>query len=213
MIKIPTYNLEGEKTGIINLPENIFGIEINHDVIYQAVNAQYANSRFHLAHTKNRSDVRGGGKKPWRQKGTGRARHGSIRSPLWKGGGVTFGPRKDENYSRKINKKIRRKALLMVLSSKVIDKELIVLDELKISEAKTKLVANIINKNFKKEKKPHVLLALSKKDNNVTKAAKNIANLKTILSDSLNVIDLLSFKYLLLDKESIGVIEKTYGNI
>jgi large subunit ribosomal protein L4 len=132
---------------------------------------------------------------------------------LWKGGGVTFGPQKDENYSRKINKKIRRKALLMVLSSKVIDKELIILDELKISEAKTKLVANIISKNFKKEKKPHVLLALSKKDNNIVKATKNIVNLKTILSDSLNVIDLLSFKYLLLDKESIGVIEKTYGNI
>ena len=213
MIKIPTHNLEGEKTGTINLPESIFGIEINNDVIYQAVNAQYANSRFHLAHTKDRGEVRGGGKKPWRQKGTGRARHGSIRSPLWRGGGVTFGPTKDENYSRKINKKIRRKALLMVLSSKVIDKELIVLDELKISEAKTKSVANIINKNFKEEKKPHILLALSKKDNNIVKATRNIVNVKTILADSLNVIDLLSFKYLLLDKESIGVIEKTYGTI
>ena len=213
MIKFPVHNLEGEKTGTINLPGNIFGIEINSDVIYQVVNAQYANSRFHLAHTKNRGEVRGGGKKPWRQKGTGRARHGSIRSPLWRGGGVTFGPIKDENYSRKINKKIRRKALLMVLSSKVIDKELIVLDELKISEVKTKSMANIISKNFKQEKRPQILLTLAKKDDSIMKATKNIANIKTILSDSLNVIDLLSFKYLLLDKESIGVIEKTYGTI
>lgn len=213
MIKVLTYNIEGEKTGTVNLPESIFGIEINNDVIYLAVNAQFANSRFHLAHTKNRSDVRGGGKKPWRQKGTGRARHGSIRSPLWKGGGVTFGPRNDENYSRKINKKARRKALLMVLSSKVQNKELIVLDELKISEPKTKLIAGAIKKIFKENKKSSILLALSKKNENIITAAKNITNLKTILSDSLNVLDLLSFKYLLLDKESINVIEKVYGTI
>jgi len=213
MIKIPTYNLEGEKTGTIDLSESIFGIEINNDLIYQAVNAQNANNRFNIAHTKTRGDVSGGGKKPWRQKGTGRARHGSIRSPLWKGGGVTFGPRNDENFSRKINKKARRKALLMVLTSKVQDKELIVLDELKISDSKTKLIANIIKKVFKDKKGPSILLAVSKKDNSVIKAAKNIANLNTILSDSLNVVDLLSSKYLLLDKESIKVIEKVYGSI
>jgi len=213
MIKVPTYNLEGEKVGTINLPENIFGIEINNDVIYQAVNAQLTNSRFHLAHTKNRGEVRGGGRKPWRQKGTGRARHGSIRSPLWKGGGVTFGPRNEENFARKINKKIRRKALLMVLSSKVQDKELVVLDELKISEPKTKLIAGAMKKIFKENKKPSILLAIPKKDENITVAARNIVDLKIVLADSLNVLDLLSSKYLLLDKESIGVIEKVYGNI
>jgi len=213
MIKVPTYNLEGEKTGTINLSESIFGIEINDDLIYQAVNVQNANNRFSLAHAKNRGEVSGGGKKPWRQKGTGRARHGSIRSPLWRGGGVTFGPRNEENFSRKINKKAKRKALLMVLTSKVQDKELIVLDEFKISEPKTKLIAVAIKKIFKDEKKPSILSTVSHKNGNVITAAKNIANLKTISPDSLNVLDLLSFKYLLLDKESIGVIEKIYGNI
>ncbi len=213
MIKLDVYNLEGENTGTIELPENIFDVDINNDVIYQVVNAQIANNRQSLAHTKNRGEVRGGGKKPWRQKGTGRARHGSIRSPLWRGGGVTFGPRNEKNFSRKINKKIRQKALFMVLTSKVKDKELIILNDLKIKEPKTKLMADIIFKIFKNKKKPSVLMAISKKDENIIIASKNIYNLKTIFADSLNVLDLLSFKYLLLDKESIQVIEKTYGNI
>jgi large subunit ribosomal protein L4 len=213
MLKSDVYNLEGEKTGTITLPEDIFNVEINDDIIYQVVNVQIANNRQKLAHTKNRGDVRGGGKKPWRQKGTGRARHGSIRSPLWRGGGVTFGPRNEKNFSRKINKKIRQKALFMALTSKVRDKELIVLDDLKISEPKTKLMAKIISKIFKKEQRPSILLAIPEKNENLIKASKNIAKVKTILADSLNVLDLLSFKYLLLDKEAIKVIEKTYGNI
>jgi len=213
MTKVDVYNLEGEKHGTVALPENIFNIVINNDVIYQVVNIQMTNSRHNLAHTKNRSDVRGGGKKPWRQKGTGRARHGSIRSPLWKGGGVTFGPRNEENFSRKINKKIRQKALFMVLTSKVQDKELIVVDELKISEPKTKLMVGVIRKILKDKVSPKILIAMSHKDENISKASKNIINIKTLLADSLNVLDLLSFKYLLLDKEAIKVIEKTYGNI
>ncbi|MCX6730072.1 MAG: 50S ribosomal protein L4 [Candidatus Portnoybacteria bacterium] len=212
-MKSDVYNLEGENIGAMELPEDIFNVEINDDVIYQVVNAQIANSRQSIAHTKNRGDVSGGGKKPWRQKGTGRARHGSTRSPLWRGGGVTFGPRNEKNFSIKINKKIKQKALFMVLTSKIKDKELIILDDLKIKEPKTKLIANIILKIFKDKKKPSVLMAMSKKDKNITVGSKNIYNLKTIFADSLNVLDLLSFKYLLLDKESIKVIEKTYGNI
>jgi len=212
MITVPTYNIEGEKTGKIDLPESIFGVKINQDLIYQAVNAQTANSRYHLTHTKDRSEVRGGGRKPWRQKGTGRARHGSIRSPLWRGGGITFGPRKEELFERKINKKAKRKALFMALSSKVNDKELIILDELKISEPKTKIMSKILDNIF--DKKPeNVLIAVSKRDENIIRASRNILRTKTILANSLNVLDLLSFKYLLLDKEGIKVIEKTYGTV
>jgi large subunit ribosomal protein L4 len=212
-MKLNVYNTEGEKAGAIELPEDIFNVEINDDVIYQVINTQIANNRQSLAHTKDRSDVRGGGKKPWRQKGTGRARHGSIRSPLWRGGGATFGPRNDKNFSRKINKKIKQKALFMVLTSKVRDKELIVLDDLQIKEPKTKLMANMISKIFKEKRKPSILIAIPQKNENITIASKNICNLKTIFADSLNILDVLSFKYLLLDKESIKVIEKTYGNV
>jgi len=213
MIKVTTYNLEGEKSGMIELPEKIFGVKINNDLIYQAANVQMANNRYHFADAKDRSEVRGGGRKPWRQKGTGRARHGSIRSPLWRGGGATFGPLKEKVFGRKINKKAKRKALFMVLSSKVNDKELVVLDELKASEPKTKIMANILNKIFKEIKKSRILIAVSKKEENVIRSAKNIADSKIILADSLNILDLLSYKYLLLDKEGIKVIEKTYGNI
>jgi large subunit ribosomal protein L4 len=211
-MKTDLYNLQGEKTGTIELPEKIFNIKINEDVIYQVVNVQITNSRQNLAHTKNRSDVKGGGKKPWRQKGTGRARHGSIRSPLWRGGGITFGPRNEEDFSKKINKKIKQKALFMVLTSKVRDKELIVVDNLMISEPKTKLISKILSNIFNK-KQDSILITSPQKNENIAIASRNINNVKTILADSLNVLDLLSFRYLLLDKESIKVIEKTYGNI
>ncbi|HUT96171.1 MAG TPA: 50S ribosomal protein L4 [Candidatus Paceibacterota bacterium] len=213
MIKVLVHNLDGEQVGTTSLPEEIFGVKINNDLIYQAVNAQMANSRFHLAHAKDRSEVRGGGKKPWRQKGTGRARHGSIRSPLWRGGGVTFGPKLEENFEKKINKKAKRKALFMVLTSKVQDKELIVLDELKIKEPKTKRMAEILGKILKEIKKPSVLIIIPKKDENIIIASKNIPSTKIIFANSLNVLDLLSFKYLLIDKEAIKMIEKTYGTV
>lgn len=209
MTTISVYNMEGEETGKVDLPAEIFNIEINTDLIYQAILVQTANSRTHLAHAKDRSEVRGGGRKPWRQKGTGRARHGSTRSPIWAGGGVTFGPRKEKKFDKKINKKAKRKALFMALSSKFKDKELIVLDKLELKEPKTKLMINLINKLFKKEKEPTILVA-TKKDENIIRANQNIPHTKTISADSLNVLDLLSFKYLLLDKEAIKLIEKTY---
>ncbi|OGZ32912.1 MAG: 50S ribosomal protein L4 [Candidatus Portnoybacteria bacterium RBG_13_40_8] len=213
ILNLPIYNLEGEKTGTIKLSEKIFGLKINNNLIYQVINVQLANKRKHLAKVKDRGEVRGGGRKPWRQKGTGRARHGSIRSPLWKGGGVTFGPNPGKIFNRKINKKAKRKAILMTLSSKANDKELIIMEDFKIKEAKTKVMANLINKILKEEKKPSILLTASQKDENLIKAIRNIPNTKIIPVNSLNVFDLLSFKYLFLDKEGIKIIEKTYASI
>lgn len=210
MLSVPVYNLQGEKTGTMELPEKIFGLEINNDLLYQAVNIQMANQRVHLAKAKGRGEVRGGGRKPWRQKGTGRARHGSIRSPLWRGGGITFGPVGEKVFARKINKKAKRKALLMALSSKAKDNELLVLEKLELKEPKTKLISGILNKILPKQLKS-ILIATAKKDENIIKASRNLPYARTIGADSLNVIDLLSFKYLLLDKEAIKVIEKIYG--
>ena len=136
-MKTDLYNQAGEIINQVELPDQVFGLKINSDLLYQAVMAQLGNSRQVLAHTKGRSEVRGGGKKPWRQKGTGRARHGSIRSPIWKGGGVTFGPTKERNFSKTINKKMKRKALFMALSSKVTDQQLMVFDHLSIEKPKT----------------------------------------------------------------------------
>lgn len=209
MLNISTYNMEGDEAGIIKLPENIFGLEINNDLIYQAVTIQVANNRVKSAHAKDRSEVRGGGRKPWRQKGTGRARHGSNRSPIWAGGGVTFGPVKERNFNKKINKKAKIKALFMVLSSKVKDKEIRILEKLEIKEAKTRIIAEFLKKLFKKEK-PSVLIVTSKNDKKIIMANKNLSYIKTISANSLNVVDILSFKYLLLDREAIKIIEKTY---
>lgn len=217
MLNISVYNTKGEEVGKTKLPAEVFDVEINNDLVYQAVATQLANRRLPLAHTKDRGEVRGGGRKPWRQKGTGRARHGSIRSPIWKGGGSTFGPRKERVFNKKINKKTKRKALLMALSSKFKDKELIVLDKLELKEAKTKIMAKILENIFVKKQKTKnknqesVLIATAKKDEKIIKANRNIPYTKSISADSLNIIDLLSFKYFLIDKEGIKVIEKTYG--
>lgn len=210
MLIISTYNTEGERTGTMKLSEKIFGLEINNDLLHQAITIQMANRRKPLAHTKDRADVRGGGRKPWRQKGTGRARHGSIRSPIWRGGGITFGPRKEKIFAKKINKKARKKALFMALSSKVKDKELIVLEKLELKQPKTKLMTELINRLSKKTPQS-ILIATAKKDENIIRANRNLPNTKTISANSLNIIDLLSFKYLLLDKQAIKKIEKTYA--
>ena len=211
-MKITVYNQEGKETGQVLLPEEIFNIKMNSDLVHQVAVSQMANKRQVIAHTKDRGEVRGGGKKPWRQKGTGRARHGSIRSPLWKGGGVTFGPTKERVFSKKIPKKMRRKALLMVLSSKAND-ELIILDNLKIKDAKTKLMGKVLqdlSAKFKDLQKTTTLLALPGKNDAVIRAAKNISKIHTIEARELNVLNLLSSKYLLIPEESIEVIKKTF---
>jgi len=221
MVTVNVYNQNGEKLGEEKLPSYIFDIEVNPDLLHQTIVTQMANSRCPIAHTKTRAEVRGGGRKPWRQKGTGRARHGSIRSPIWKGGGVTFGPRKERVFTKKINKKMKKKALFMALSSKVKDNELILLDDLKLEKPKAKIMEDII-KNIKTKilnidinkktirKKCEFLIALPKKDINVIKASENIPYIDTIPVDSLNVLDVLKYKYLLMPKEAITLIEKVY---
>ncbi len=206
------YDQEGREAGKIQLPVGIFGVKRSRSLIHQAAVAQMANSRQVLAHTKDRSEVRGGGKKPWRQKGTGRARHGSIRSPLWRGGGITFGPTKERNFSKKINKKMRRKALLAVLSGKVRDNELIILDKLQISSPKTKEMVKIVGglAKIKEDIKKGALIVLAEKDNNIIRAAKNISKFETIGINSLNVVDLLKRKYLIMTKEGINKLRGVY---
>lgn len=212
-LEFPIYNTEGQEVDKINLPQEIFGLKINQDLVKQAVEAQMSQARIPYAHAKDRSEVRGGGKKPWRQKGTGRARHGSIRSPIWRGGGVTHGPRKEKDFSKKINKKMKRQALLMVLSGKAKDGEIVVLDDLKLEQPKTKLMANIV-KSLKFKVKSDIdkggLVVIPVKDENVIRATRNIPKFSTIGARSLNVVDLLSYKYLLMPKGAIEIIKKTY---
>ncbi len=210
---IETYNQKGERVGETRVPSEIFGVEINPDLVHQVVVSQMANLRQPIAHTKDRKEVRGGGRKPWRQKGTGRARAGSIRSPLWRGGGVTFGPRKERVFKKKIPQKMKRKAIFMVLSGKLKNNLLILLDDLKIERSKTKLMKETLNnlkKKIKHFKGGSVLVTLPKVDKNVILAARNLPKTKTILAKDLNVLDLLSFKYLILTKEAIKQIKETF---
>lgn len=227
-MKISVYNQEGKEVGTAPLPKEIFGISINPDLIHQVVVSQLANRRRVIAHAKSRGEVRGGGRKPWRQKGTGRARAGSIRSPLWRGGGVTFGPTKDKVFKKKISKKMKRKALFMALSGKAKNNLLILLDEFKIEEAPkdqarntlsarptgqaktrlTKSMAEILAKL--PSQRESALLALPQIDKNIILATRNLPEAKTIQAKDLNCLDLLSFKYLIMPKEVIRVIKETF---
>lgn len=212
-MKVKLYNQQGENIGQAELPAEVFGLKMNKDLVHQSITIQAANSRKVIAHTKDRSEVRGGGKKPWKQKGTGRARHGSIRSPLWRGGGITFGPTKERVFSQKISKKMKKKALLISLSSKVKDEELVLLDKLELTEAKTKKMAELfknleekIGKDFSKG----TLVVLAKSDRLIIRAGRNIPKVKILNANNLNILDVLSHKYLLMPQESVKVIEKTY---
>lgn len=217
-MKVSVYNQEGKEVGTTVLPKEIFEVEMNPNLIHQVAVSQMANRRKIIAHAKDRGEVRGGGKKPWRQKGTGRARHGSIRSPLWRGGGVTFGPTKERVFKKRINKKMRRKALFMVLSGKAKRKLLIVLDTLKINPSgsplrvqqklKTKEVGLILKRLPSGLNSS--LIILPQVDQNFIRAARNISKVKTIDSRNLNVLDLLSFKYLIMPKEAIKAIQETF---
>ncbi|HDZ54428.1 MAG TPA: 50S ribosomal protein L4 [Candidatus Nealsonbacteria bacterium] len=209
-MKIEIYNQNGEKIGQVLLPKEIFDIKINLDLVHQVLVSQMANRRRVIAHTKGRGEVRGGGRKPWRQKGTGRARASSIRSPIWRGGGVTFGPTKDRVFKKKINKKMKRKALLIVLSAKAKEKLIIVLDDLKLEKPKTKEILNIFRKIL--SPKISALIALPKKDEKILRAGRNIPGLQIMEARNLNVFDLLSSKYLIMPKETIKTIKETFLN-
>ena len=204
-----TYNQIGEELAQTRLPSEIFDVKMDTDLVHQVAVAQMSNRRQVSAHTKDRGEVRGGGKKPWRQKGTGRARHGSRRSPLWKGGGVTFGPTKERNFKKKINQKMGRKALLMVLSAKVKSGTLIILDSLKIEKLKTKLMADVLSKLPCKEQS--CLIALSSMDKDVIASARNLAKVQTRQAKDLNVLDLLNTKYLIVPKDAIKVIKEPFS--
>ncbi|MBI5037270.1 MAG: 50S ribosomal protein L4 [Candidatus Kerfeldbacteria bacterium] len=206
MAQAPVYNLEGKKTGDIDLEKKIFDIAVNPIVVQQAIRTQQANRRIAIAHTKGRGDVRGGGKKPWAQKGTGRARHGSIRSPLWSGGGVTFGPTKERNFTLKMNRKARRKALCMTLSDKAQEKKIIILESLELSEIKTKTIAALLKKLPVGK---HTLLALPSVQTTVIKSARNIPQITTIQANSLNTEAVLGHETLVMPKASLEVISKT----
>lgn len=207
------YNQKGERVEEIELPEEIFAVKMNPDLVHQVTVSQLANRRKIIAHTKGRGEVRGGGRKPWPQKHMGRARHGSIRSPLWRHGGVTFGPTKEKVFKKKIPLKMRRKALFMVLSAKIKNNFLIILDKFKLDTPKTKLMAKVVDdlrskiENFKKGS---ILIALPEMDRNLILATRNLQGLKTIQAKDLNCLELLSFKYLIMPKEAIKIIKETF---
>ncbi|KPJ54907.1 hypothetical protein AMJ47_02435 [Parcubacteria bacterium DG_72] len=205
---IDVYNQKAEKVGKAELPKEIFELKVNSDLIHQVVLSQQSNRRQNTAKTKGRGEVRGGGRKPWRQKGTGRARHGSIRSPLWRGGGVTFGPTTERNYKRVIPKKMRRKAVLEVLSAKAKENVILLLDKLEIKKARTKDMVKILDKLFLK--KGSGLIVLPKIEKKIILSARNIPRIGTIQAKDLNALDLLNHKYVVMPKESIEVIKKTF---
>ncbi|MDP3244415.1 MAG: 50S ribosomal protein L4 [bacterium] len=211
MLKATIYNQEGQAVGEQELNEKIWGVKPEVGLIHEALRVQSGNARQVLAHTKKRGEVRGGGKKPWKQKGTGRARQGSIRSPLWRGGGVIFGPLKNRNFSLKMNKKAHRKAILMCLSDKLAGNHLLVLDKLELKEAKTKALVQVLKQLPLENKK--TLIALSSDNKSLNQFGKNISRVQLISAESLNVKDLLASPFLLTTKTGVATIEKKYGGV
>ncbi len=199
--------MKGEKEKEIDIPESLFGVNLNQNLLYQVVRTQSLIRRQNSAHTKDRSAVRGGGRKPWRQKGTGRARHGSNRSPIWKGGGVTFGPDAERNYKKKINKKVKRKALAMVLSAKKEKDMIVFVSDLELKEPKTKVIQEFL-KNFELEKS--TLFVLPKMEENLILATRNLQNISTIQAKDINSLDLLSYRNLVISEDAVAVIKENF---
>ena len=206
MANVSVYNMEGNEVGTIELNDAVFGVEVNEHLVHLAVVAQLANNRQGTQKAKTRSEVSGGGRKPWRQKGTGHARQGSTRSPQWAGGGVVFAP-VPRDYSFKLNKKEKRAALKSALTSKVQDKKLIVVDELKFDEIKTKSFANVM-KNLNVTKG---LVVLAENDANVVLSAKNIPTVQTTLTNTLNVYDVMKAGTVVLTKDAVAKMEEVYA--
>lgn len=206
MAKVSVYNMKGDEVGNIELNDEIFGADVNEHLIYMAVKQQLANRRQGTQKAKTRSEVSGGGRKPWRQKGTGHARQGSTRSPQWTGGGVVFAP-VPRDYSFKMNKKEKRAALKGALTDKVQKGSIIVLDELKMEEKKTKFFAEVM-KNIKAEGKSYVVIGDN--DQNVILSARNLPGVKTAVSDLINVYDIMNAKTLVVTKEAVAKIEEVF---
>jgi len=206
MANVTVYNIEGKNVGTLELNDAVFGVEINDHLVHMAVVQQLANKRQGTQSAKTRAEVRGGGRKPWRQKGTGHARQGSTRSPQWKGGGVVFAP-KPRDYSFKMNKKEKALAIKSALTSRVNESKFFVLDELNFDEIKTKKMKTMLD-NLKVEK---ALVVLDKKDDNVQLSARNLPKVRTVLSNSINVYDILKYDTLVLTKDAIAQIEEVYA--
>ena len=206
MANVSVYNIEGKEVGTIDLSDAVFGVEVNEHLVHMAVVSQLANKRQGTQKAKTRSEVSGGGRKPWRQKGTGHARQGSTRSPQWTGGGVVFAPT-PRDYSMKLNKKEKRAALKSVLTSKVQENKFIVVDELKFDEIKTKAMKNVLA-NLKADK---ALVILNDNDQNVVLSARNIEGVQTALTNTINVFDLLKHNTVVVTKAAVETIEEVYA--
>lgn len=212
------YSREGKETGDVKLPETVFGVAWNPDLVHEVVIGMQANARTSTAHTKDRGEVRGGGKKPWRQKGTGRARHGSRRSPIWTGGGVTFGPRNEKDHSVKINKKARAKALASVLSKKLVDQEVLFVDSLSMTEPKTKEAKAVVaalakgagQGSLATKRKNAALVVLAERDLATEKSFRNFGNIEVAQAKDINPVDLLTYKYVVVADapSSVEILEK-----
>jgi large subunit ribosomal protein L4 len=212
-MKIKVYNQSAEFAHDLEISDKIFGVTTNQELLHQAVVAQMANERQVLADTKDRSEVRGGGKKPWKQKGTGRARVGSSRSPIWIGGGVTFGPTSDRNFSKKINKKMKQKAIFMALSDKAANNHLVILDALQMTEFKTKQFNEILlaceTKVLNTDRR-NILIINESKDEKVRYSARNLKGVEIINLENINIVDLLKYKNLMLTEAAVKVLEERY---
>ncbi|MCD8332795.1 MAG: 50S ribosomal protein L4 [Clostridiales bacterium] len=206
MANVSVYNMEGSTVGSMDLNDAVFGVEINEHLVHMAVVQQLANNRQGTQSAKTRSEVRGGGRKPWRQKGTGHARQGSIRAPQWKGGGVVFAP-KPRDYSFKMNKKEKRAALKSALTSRVQDEKFIVLDELKLEAIKTKDFVKVLN-NLKVSK---ALVVLDEKDTVIEKSAANVPAFRTARVSTINVYDIMKYDTVITTKAGVEKIEEVYA--
>ncbi len=207
MPNVSVYNETGSQVGSIALADAMFGVKPDQNLIHEAVIAQRANARRAIANTKTRGEVRGGGKKPWKQKGTGRARQGSIRSPQWVGGGITFGPTKERNFSLKINKKVKRKALFMALSDKVLSQKLMVLEAFTLDSGKTKYAASVI---AKLPIDRNVLLVAPGAPALLMRMVRNLPNVKLVSANSVNLMDVLTYRTVVFLKDAVSAFEGIY---
>lgn len=210
------YDVKGKEAGSITLPENVFGVTWNSNLVHEVVVSMQSNARAGTAHTKFRGEVAGGGKKPWKQKGTGRARHGSSRSPIWVGGGVAHGPRTEKSYAKKINKNVRSKALGVVLSKKFADGQVVFVDTLGFDKPAAKTAREImvslgkVAKDLPIKRKNAALLVLSGRDEHAEKSFRNFGNVEVVQAKDVNPVEVLTYKYVLIANptESVGMLEK-----
>lgn len=215
-MKLPLYTIEGQEKGAVEVPDTIFGVSASSDLLHQAVNAALANLRKPYAHTKDRSEVRGGGRKPWKQKGTGRSRHGSKRSPLWVGGGVTFGPIKDKSFAQKINIKMKQKALFGALSAKTIESNVSVVESFAIPEVKTKkgvaFLQAIKAAKGAEKKLGKVLIWGSTEDSEFRRMFRNITGVTPLRIENINIIDVVNHAHVIFSKSALDSFVTRYGN-